>query len=533
MKWLLIDAIGYSSTSIPRGSTNTIVVCKAVRNSRSATPANTAVTLSTHMPNGQVINSGSITITPIVPSVLGAVTRSISLEDSRANADATTLTIEITPLSNDLGYGDMLQLQLPANWILNADPNTPSVTGGGGTEAEEEDTSDAEPSTTTGAAGGGGVGGTSPGQATYVVPAGALPLPEAVEELEEQPEDLEQPDVCALPRAPRALALAAAALRPGTTARRDAVWVSSRASARQAMRARVSGSPSVHVVASEFDTVCAASQLDAVAAVTQAGAVDPLEPDDSDVHRRIQVTLQDQVFANGIPFVLTCTNVKPPGAETPERRDISITTLTAAGAVIDSTSRAVLHAVRSDITPAAEHALLQPVVVAGSTAPLDVATTDAIATTICSVYASVCRRASLKAQYVSTLDQALTLIFMVMPVQSVSVTQAAATAGGDTGALLARLRYTLSSSGLALDKPWAWQLQGACSNTQHDTSETDIDCGGPSCVQCGLGLQCLSDADCQSTRCRGLRCVEYNAAPATATVLWAGILAALSLLVLH
>jgi hypothetical protein len=45
-----------------------------------------------------------------------------------------------------------------------------------------------------------------------------------------------------------------------------------------------------------------------------------------------------------------------------------------------------------------------------------------------------------------------------------------------------------------------------CSNGIHDGAETDIDCGGPECPPCSVGLLCAGNTDCVSDICAGGRC---------------------------
>jgi hypothetical protein len=42
-----------------------------------------------------------------------------------------------------------------------------------------------------------------------------------------------------------------------------------------------------------------------------------------------------------------------------------------------------------------------------------------------------------------------------------------------------------------------------CLNHQHDGSETDVDCGGPTCAACAAGKKCLAASDCTSLVCAG------------------------------
>jgi hypothetical protein len=41
----------------------------------------------------------------------------------------------------------------------------------------------------------------------------------------------------------------------------------------------------------------------------------------------------------------------------------------------------------------------------------------------------------------------------------------------------------------------------SCTDGVKNGAETDVDCGGPSCVDCGLTKRCLAGTDCASARC--------------------------------
>src|SRR5262245_46599001 len=45
-----------------------------------------------------------------------------------------------------------------------------------------------------------------------------------------------------------------------------------------------------------------------------------------------------------------------------------------------------------------------------------------------------------------------------------------------------------------------------CINEMVDGDETDIDCGGTACPQCGNGLMCHQAADCTSGVCEDMHC---------------------------
>lgn len=45
-----------------------------------------------------------------------------------------------------------------------------------------------------------------------------------------------------------------------------------------------------------------------------------------------------------------------------------------------------------------------------------------------------------------------------------------------------------------------------CTNTTKDSTETDVDCGGPDCADCADDLGCGDANDCQSNNCQGMKC---------------------------
>jgi hypothetical protein len=48
----------------------------------------------------------------------------------------------------------------------------------------------------------------------------------------------------------------------------------------------------------------------------------------------------------------------------------------------------------------------------------------------------------------------------------------------------------------------------SCTNGVRDGSETDVDCGGGSCPQCGNGRSCFQPSDCQSNNCQNGFCSQ-------------------------
>ena len=58
----------------------------------------------------------------------------------------------------------------------------------------------------------------------------------------------------------------------------------------------------------------------------------------------------------------------------------------------------------------------------------------------------------------------------------------------------------------------ASQLPEYCSNQRQNTTETDIDCGGPECNRCQVGRSCLRANDCASELCQGGSCRDRSCA---------------------
>ncbi|MFO0760678.1 MAG: hypothetical protein U0359_29640 [Byssovorax sp.] len=69
------------------------------------------------------------------------------------------------------------------------------------------------------------------------------------------------------------------------------------------------------------------------------------------------------------------------------------------------------------------------------------------------------------------------------------------TAGGDT------------TSGEQVGETGASALSAECTDGLKDGAETDIDCGGGSCLTCGTGKTCTVAADCASVNCSGGVCL--------------------------
>lgn len=53
------------------------------------------------------------------------------------------------------------------------------------------------------------------------------------------------------------------------------------------------------------------------------------------------------------------------------------------------------------------------------------------------------------------------------------------------------------------------KCRSSCNDGMPDGNETDVDCGG-SCAQCRDGLSCTTNADCASGFCNGGRCMQHN-----------------------
>jgi hypothetical protein len=54
-----------------------------------------------------------------------------------------------------------------------------------------------------------------------------------------------------------------------------------------------------------------------------------------------------------------------------------------------------------------------------------------------------------------------------------------------------------------------------CNNGVQDADETDVDCGGSTCKQCGIGEGCAADMDCSMGTCVATKqcCMEACAGP--------------------
>jgi hypothetical protein len=60
-------------------------------------------------------------------------------------------------------------------------------------------------------------------------------------------------------------------------------------------------------------------------------------------------------------------------------------------------------------------------------------------------------------------------------------------------------------------------VSSQCIDHRQDGAETDVDCGGGGCLPCGLGLKCLVDIDCASNACDGItqtcvnsQCIDHR-----------------------
>ncbi len=54
--------------------------------------------------------------------------------------------------------------------------------------------------------------------------------------------------------------------------------------------------------------------------------------------------------------------------------------------------------------------------------------------------------------------------------------------------------------------PCVAEIDPTCHDCEKNSFETDVDCGGETCLPCSVGKHCKLDGDCMSTRCRSGRC---------------------------
>lgn len=74
---------------------------------------------------------------------------------------------------------------------------------------------------------------------------------------------------------------------------------------------------------------------------------------------------------------------------------------------------------------------------------------------------------------------------------------------GEAMVRLSSLMYALALGVLAGCAP---APQPTCTDGLLNGTETDVDCGGPSCGPCVDARQCVADVDCKSGKCRGRAC---------------------------
>lgn len=77
------------------------------------------------------------------------------------------------------------------------------------------------------------------------------------------------------------------------------------------------------------------------------------------------------------------------------------------------------------------------------------------------------------------------------------------------------LLYACSGAAERSDDPPAIpasELPEHCKNQRQNTSETDVDCGGPDCNRCAVGRACLVSRDCVSELCVGGSCRDRSCA---------------------
>lgn len=56
------------------------------------------------------------------------------------------------------------------------------------------------------------------------------------------------------------------------------------------------------------------------------------------------------------------------------------------------------------------------------------------------------------------------------------------------------------------------ELPAHCQNNHLDQNETGVDCGGPECAACGVGVSCLRDSDCSNSSCVDSACQDPSCA---------------------
>jgi hypothetical protein len=55
------------------------------------------------------------------------------------------------------------------------------------------------------------------------------------------------------------------------------------------------------------------------------------------------------------------------------------------------------------------------------------------------------------------------------------------------------------------------EIPATCSDGSQNGSESDVDCGGPDCLRCGVGQSCFGQTDCASALCVNNVCTACSA----------------------
>lgn len=72
--------------------------------------------------------------------------------------------------------------------------------------------------------------------------------------------------------------------------------------------------------------------------------------------------------------------------------------------------------------------------------------------------------------------------------------------------VVSQIRGLLEVNTVTVMTPTLEVMPGACSNGVHDEGETDVDCGGNKCAQCGADKKCIVHTDCSSFSCLVMKC---------------------------
>jgi hypothetical protein len=259
-------------------------------------------------------------------------------------------------------------------------------------------------------------------------------------------------------------------------------------------------------------TVCQVSQS---AQVTSTTALDG---------SLIRITLSGPVLA-AETVNIRCTNVRNPTAARGTDHGVIVRTRTSTGAVIDQTLQATMATITNAADPSARAYVQQSFVVYRSTA-LTTAQRTAIEQIYCQETSTVCGSASVMWQYRSFRGDALTLSVGVYPSASATTAGVASAVTSGREKIVARVRELLATHTVDIGTPLQAAIPGSCFNGVKDATESDLDCGGISCPQCGERASCVILSDCSSFNCVNLKCTEItsvlastmtSAAPALAT----------------